>query len=532
MYNVKRIFKLAAIALAVSSANLNAFTLEGTVFDRVGKEMNVDPVLLYSVALTESALSNGGKQIAPNPYTLRTFTTPYYFKEKEQALDKLNQLARTHKSIDVGLMQINIKYHADKFNSFDELLDIEQNVRIGAEILKEVMASTSNKIIGIGRYHSYTPERADYYGRKVLAVAKQVRQIEAKAIKEKAKEEELKSQTAENKDLEPKEIIKEKTVAKPDIKEVLEQKDSITPPKQVESLASETNNLDNINDIKVASEEAKETLESKKDLIDDVKKEVKENLVEPKDNLDNIKKENLTEIKEPKEITTEEFAPVEDVNAPKELKETIVNDEKEPKVETKIEQEDSAKSKIEEDVVDYPKHVKDNINVAIDDSLNVNLEQRQIPKVKPLGLATSEDKKQVETLGLASLDDKKSVIGAKKPIFEHPSDFFGGLEKSTYKEEEPAGLNIPETETKIEDLSKLNLSKEDKAQVENIVNALKKSGVVKDSDVDSKNILIEQGKELSHKLINPPTQIKEVKDKLNGLIQKQNDFSNAFDNVK
>ena len=40
---------LSMIALMFSHENAEAFSLKGTVFDQVGQEANIDPVLLYSI---------------------------------------------------------------------------------------------------------------------------------------------------------------------------------------------------------------------------------------------------------------------------------------------------------------------------------------------------------------------------------------------------------------------------------------------------------------------------------------------------
>ena len=72
---------LSMIALMVSHENAEAFSLKGTVFDQVGQEANIDPVLLYSIALCESGFNPSSTKIPksrtgwlynqPAPYFLR-----------------------------------------------------------------------------------------------------------------------------------------------------------------------------------------------------------------------------------------------------------------------------------------------------------------------------------------------------------------------------------------------------------------------------------------------------------------------------
>ena len=46
---------ISALSGLVLLSNANALDLSGTVFEQVGQEKNIDPHLLYAVALAESA---------------------------------------------------------------------------------------------------------------------------------------------------------------------------------------------------------------------------------------------------------------------------------------------------------------------------------------------------------------------------------------------------------------------------------------------------------------------------------------------
>ena len=152
------------------------FSLAGTIFERAGDEYNVDPALLYSIALVESAIDDPDKAgfINPFPWTLRS-TRPFYGKNRQEAEKELLRLLKTHKSIDVGLMQINTKWHGHKVNSPTALLDTHTNVRIEAQIRSEQIDKTADAEMAIGRYHSFDPERARWYAHHVLRVYTQIR---------------------------------------------------------------------------------------------------------------------------------------------------------------------------------------------------------------------------------------------------------------------------------------------------------------------------------------------------------------------
>lgn len=180
MFNVKKQFGFrrtiasifAIFSLSVNPTYANAFSLEGTIFEKVGIEANIDPVLLYSIALAESGFNPSSTQwVAPYPWVLRTPSKPIYSKNQKEAIEQLRSILKTSKAVDVGLMQINIRWHGHRIKNVEELLDPLTNLRIGADILNENFArNPENAIKAIGNYHSYEPERAYRYGLTVWRI--------------------------------------------------------------------------------------------------------------------------------------------------------------------------------------------------------------------------------------------------------------------------------------------------------------------------------------------------------------------------
>ena len=167
-----RLFTLIVGSIALATSNeTSAFSLKDSVFEKAGMEYNVDPVLLYSIALVESAIDAPEKGfLKPSPWTLRT-NKPYYAKSKQEAEALLDRLIQTNKSIDVGMMQINLKWHGHRVKSPKELLDPLTNVRTGAQIISEqIKRYPKDAALAVGNYHSSRPERARWYARHVLRV--------------------------------------------------------------------------------------------------------------------------------------------------------------------------------------------------------------------------------------------------------------------------------------------------------------------------------------------------------------------------
>ena len=162
---------------AVSSASAGTFSLDGTLFERIGAEKQIDPYLLYAVTLTESAYSRKlDGTAAPYPWVLRFPDGPEYYDNREDAEQALlSALSRGVRSVDIGMAQINCRWHCRRVERPENLLDPATNLRICADILNEEFNRTPNNLIqAIGRYHSTDKERNTRYGLTVWNVYRQL----------------------------------------------------------------------------------------------------------------------------------------------------------------------------------------------------------------------------------------------------------------------------------------------------------------------------------------------------------------------
>lgn len=144
-------------------AGLFAQCKEEDVFERVASESGVGRNLLLAIALTES-----GRGRAPWPWTLNVEGQGKYYPNREDAHTALvGYLKQGIRSIDVGPMQVNLKYHSHRFSNTWDALDPYKNVTAGAAILKENYSRDGNLEKAIGNYHSHTPWRANRYFERV-----------------------------------------------------------------------------------------------------------------------------------------------------------------------------------------------------------------------------------------------------------------------------------------------------------------------------------------------------------------------------
>ncbi|WP_201095718.1 transglycosylase SLT domain-containing protein [Thiocystis minor] len=158
-------------ALPVSAAGF----LRGTLWETVAARVGLDPALLYGVALQETRHGTGAQASAPWPFTLRGPDGPQFHATKAAAAQALRQLTARHRplAIDVGLMQVNLRWHGDTVADPADLLDARTNLIVAADILAKAIASAPGDLeLGVGHYHHWHDEaRARAYGRRVLQMA-------------------------------------------------------------------------------------------------------------------------------------------------------------------------------------------------------------------------------------------------------------------------------------------------------------------------------------------------------------------------
>lgn len=177
-------FTTVALVILCSSAAAAPKTPEflvGSEFDAQAKRTGIEALLLYSIAVTESAESIGRGLIAPSPYAIRVngkeLNRAYYPESRPEAEKVLTELLQAgHSNLDIGLMQVNLRWHKDRVKTPFELLDPTTNVRVGADILYETMASSPGDIVtAIGRYHSWTSDIGRPYAERVIRLYKAIK---------------------------------------------------------------------------------------------------------------------------------------------------------------------------------------------------------------------------------------------------------------------------------------------------------------------------------------------------------------------
>ncbi len=154
--------------------------LQNTQWGQIARRHRIDPYILYAVALTESRKNGEQNCVVPWPWAINNAGNSFIPSSQQEAKALLNQmLDQGKRNIDVGIMQVNLRWHGHRVAKPEQLLIPSTNLEIGASVLSEAIQSVPNNLAhGIGRYYSWKNESAAIqYGQKVIALADQIREI-------------------------------------------------------------------------------------------------------------------------------------------------------------------------------------------------------------------------------------------------------------------------------------------------------------------------------------------------------------------
>lgn len=128
--------------------------------------------ILMALGFTEA-----GRKVAGGatiwPWTVNVEGEGHFFASKAEAIAFVReQQALGRRSIDVGCMQINLRWHPEAFASLDEAFDPARNVAYAARFLRELRAAVPEPgmagwMQAVGLYHSAVEAHAGPYRAQV-----------------------------------------------------------------------------------------------------------------------------------------------------------------------------------------------------------------------------------------------------------------------------------------------------------------------------------------------------------------------------
>lgn len=136
----------------------------------IAVEYGVPDTVLYAIALAESGVGVSEEGVRrPWPWTLNVAGRGHVFPSRVAAWEVLSQLvARGERSIDIGLMQVNWRFHQEKLGDTWQALDPYHNLRVAARILRDCFERRRDWWAGVGCYHAPgNKARAERYRMRV-----------------------------------------------------------------------------------------------------------------------------------------------------------------------------------------------------------------------------------------------------------------------------------------------------------------------------------------------------------------------------
>lgn len=119
--------------------------------------------LLLGIGLQEAGVSRGGR-LTVWPWAVNAAGEGRLFDSRAAAMSWVRERqASGVQSIDVGCMQINLRWHPNAFTSLEQGFDPVVNVDYAARFLRGLYAETGDWMRAAGAYHSRTPDRAAVY---------------------------------------------------------------------------------------------------------------------------------------------------------------------------------------------------------------------------------------------------------------------------------------------------------------------------------------------------------------------------------
>ncbi|MGD1934502.1 MAG: lytic transglycosylase domain-containing protein [Candidatus Phaeomarinobacter sp.] len=139
-----------------------------TAAQKVERAGGIPEALLQAMSLVETGRRGPDGKHTAWPWTINSHGKGYRFATKDDAIWAVRRLvADGARSIDVGCMQVNLRYHPRAFTSLEEAFDPAANMAYAASFLTRLKDRHGNWRAASARYHSYNPKLREKYASRV-----------------------------------------------------------------------------------------------------------------------------------------------------------------------------------------------------------------------------------------------------------------------------------------------------------------------------------------------------------------------------
>lgn len=157
---IGKVFTIVSIILTFNIINSVAFGNISYVFNKAEIEHDIPKGLLKAIASVESseypyALNISGKKVIAAT-------------DAETLVILKSHLKKGFRNIDIGVMQINYRWHGKNFASLEEIINPETNIKYAAKFLKSLYEEYGDWRKAVQIYHSHSPKYNKKYSRKII----------------------------------------------------------------------------------------------------------------------------------------------------------------------------------------------------------------------------------------------------------------------------------------------------------------------------------------------------------------------------
>ncbi|MFK7973871.1 MAG: transglycosylase SLT domain-containing protein [Rickettsiaceae bacterium] len=162
----------SVFALAALDREIRESKKCSNTFSYFERKHHLPKDILHSISLQETRKAHSIYKIGVVwPWTINVNGQGFYFKNKHEAIKfartKLNQGVN---NMDIGCMQINLKYHPDAFSSLEKAFTPRHNIAYAVKLLLSHYEKHNNWNKAVGHYHSYTKNKAELYQTKISKI--------------------------------------------------------------------------------------------------------------------------------------------------------------------------------------------------------------------------------------------------------------------------------------------------------------------------------------------------------------------------
>ena len=190
LFKASIIFTISFLILAKEAFadNIDKLKLCENTIESIELQTDIPKGLLLGIGKAEAIRKINNKYIIW-PWTINHAGKSLFFDTKKQMSNYVfKTLKRNDFNIDVGCMQINIKWHKNNFKKISDMFEVNPNISYAASFLKQLKNKHGSWDKAIKHYHSSDPKKNNPYLIKVKSFWKKVEntkiiKVEANKIK-------------------------------------------------------------------------------------------------------------------------------------------------------------------------------------------------------------------------------------------------------------------------------------------------------------------------------------------------------------